>query len=260
MNKYLFALITVFFSVTNSFAQELRLGHEVGLNLINLNKPDLGSNYAVCWSGGVHSTYSFTDYFSLRSGILVSQRKKYYESADTSQLPLIGFDPSSLGIPGVDFSVYSTTTVVKTQLGIEIPIMASYNYKGLSIFAGPYVNMMVGAWSKELTKTTIPLLKAIDIDSLDPSGTIGAFLPPAENEIFVESSSKSNLRFFDYGFKGGVSFTGDNFTTSVMYNYGLPDYRISKGTDDKSSHQYFSVNVAYTFKIWPKNSSSSFGD
>lgn len=240
----------------NSQAQKLAFGPELGGNLILIEKTDLGRNYHLGWFDGAHVEYSFFDLLSVRSGVYFSHRKKMYGSADTSEFNVFGFSPSDLGIPGVDFNIYSQTTGIVSLFGVEVPLLASLNYKGLSIFGGPYFNFMVGAWSRETYHQEIPFLKAINIDSIDQSGVISGFFPPAETTTFSESSSKTNFRSLDFGFKTGASYTAKNFRFNLYYTFGLPDYRNSNEGEDNNPHRYFSASLAYNFSFSKKGASS----
>jgi len=258
--KILAILLFFLFSSTFSIGQKLFLGPEIGTNLILLQKSDLGRNYHLGWFAGGNIEYNFTDYFSVRSGVYFSHRKKRYESADTNELDVLGFDLSSIGINGIDFNVYSKTTGIVSQFGIEIPLLATFNFKGFSIFGGPYIHAMTGAWRKETTENRIPFLQTFDIDSLDPSGFLKYFFPPAESTDFSESSSKDNLNCFDYGFKFGTSYASENFRINFYYTLGIPDYRLDRGTDEKNAHHYYTVSLNYNFGIGAKGGRSSFGD
>jgi len=255
------SIFFVFIFFTNfSFAQKLKLGPEIGTNIIMIEKTDLGRNYHLGWFAGSNVEYDLTDYFSIRSGVYFSHRKKMYETFDTSQLTVFGFDMSSLGIPGANFSVYSRTKGVTSQFGIEVPLLACFNFKGFGIFAGPYMNFMVGAWTKETTETRIPFLQTFNIDSLDESGFISQFFPDGESSQFSETSSKQNLRVFDYGFKTGISYTSENFRVNFYYVLGIPDYRIDRGLNPLNAHHYYTLSLNYNFGIGKKSGSSSFGD
>ena len=133
--KFFSVLFLLIFFVDFSSSQKLQLGPEIGKNMIMLEKTELGRTYHPGWFFGCNVEYNLTDYISFRSGAYFSQRKKMYQSADTSQISVLGFDMSSLGIPGADFSVYSNTKGVTSQFGIEIPLLAAFNFKGFSIFA-----------------------------------------------------------------------------------------------------------------------------
>lgn len=253
-----FFLSFVFLSLFSQFnhAQTFSAGPELGSNVILLEKTELGRNYHLCWYAGGNAEYYLTDYISFRSGIYFSQRKKIYEAEDTSELTVFGFEPDDLGIPGADFSVYTKTKGVTSQFGLEMPFLTAFNFKGISVFAGPYIHFMVGAWTKESVDTHIPFLQAFNIDSIDQSGFLGSLFPPAETHDFNESSDKTNLRVFDYGFKTGISYTADFFRLNLNYTLGIPDYRIDRGTDYVKAHQYLSLSVAYNFRIGKSGASS----
>lgn len=248
--------LTIFYPLT-SVSQSISFGPEVGFNTVLLQKDDLGNEFRLGWNSGAAFNWSFTEYLSLRTGVYFSQRHKNYFGSDTSELNVFGFDLNDLGIPGADFNVYTKTSGVTSQYGIEIPIMASYDYKGFSIFAGPYMHFMVRAWTREKTETNIPFLQTFNIDSLDPTGFISFLFPPAYEEDFSESSSRKNLRTFDYGFKAGMSYEANGFRTSGYYTFGIPDYRVDRGADDLKNHHYFSFSVAYLIRI-KKSGRSSF--
>ena len=258
--RFLSAFVVLIFSSNFSFAQKLFVGPEIGTNLIMLEQTDLGRNYHLGWFAGGTVEYGLTDYFSLRSGVYFSQRKKMFESADTAQLNVLGFDVSSIGIEGIDFNIYSKTKGIVSQFGIEIPLLAAFNYKGLSIFGGPYMHFMTGAWKKATTDSRVPFLQTFNIDSLDPTGFLKYLFPPAESSEYDESSSVENLRVFDYGFKTGLSYTSENFRVNLYYVLGIPDYRIDRGVDDVNAHHYYSVSLNYNFGIGKKGGRSSFGD
>lgn len=252
------AVVLVLLSLT-SFGQKLKLGPEAGSNLIMLYKSDLGRDYHLGWFAGTSVEYDMTDFFSLRSGVYLSQRKKRYESFDTLPMNIFGFDPEDLEIPGVDFSMYQETVGVQTQLGIEVPMLASFNHKGFSIFAGPYIHFMAGAWSKERTDTRVPFLQTFNIDSIDPSGFLKYLFPPAHSTDFTESSSKENLRVFDYGFKAGMSYGDGPLRSNFYYTIGLPGYLVDPGLNDPNPHHYYTLSVTYNFGAG-KTGASSFGD
>lgn len=243
----------------NLNAQKFSFGPEVGTNLVMIEKSDLGRNYNLCWLAGGSGEIYFNDYLSLRSGVYFSHRKMMYQTADTTELTLLGFDLSSLGIPGVDFSIYQQTKGVISLFGLEVPVLATLNINEFSFFAGPYANFLVGAWSKERTDTQIPFLQTFNIDSLDPTGFIAPLFPPATSTRFSESSSVSNMRVFDMGFKTGFGYTGKLFRVNCYYTFGIPDYRIDRGNDQVRSHHYASITLGYQFK--PRRASqSSFGN
>jgi hypothetical protein len=255
--KRWFVLSSAFFCLGNfTLAQTWFFGPEVGTNNVMVEKSDLGRNYNLCWYAGGYAEYEMNDFFSLRSGVYFSQRKKMYQSSDTSSLNIFGYDLEDFEIPGVDFSVYTQTKGIVSLFGIEVPVLATFNFKELSVFAGPYMNFLVGAWSKEQKQTQIPFLQTFDIDSLDPSGFISWLFPAPTSSSFSESSSVENMRGFDYGFKAGMGYTHKSFRLNFYYTLGIPDYRVDKGTDKTNAHQYATLSIAYNFKVGSSGISS----
>jgi len=252
------AFSLVFFGAI-THAQNWSFGPEVGTNAVMVEKSDIGRNYQLCWYAGANVEYKMNDFFSLRSGIYFSQRKKMYQHSDTSALNVFGYDLNDLGVPGVDFSVYSQTKGVVSLFGIEVPALATFNFKEVSFFAGPYMNFLVGAWSKERTDKQIPFLQTFDIDSLDPTGFISFLFPAPTSTDFSESSSVANIRGFDFGFKMGAGYTHKSFRMNFYYTFGIPDYRKDKGTNTSSAHQYATISLAYNFKAGASGV-SSFGN
>ena len=259
MKKLLAAAIIFLGFSGKMMAETWSFGPELGTNLVMIEKTDLGRNYNLCWYAGGNVEYKLTDFLSVRSGVYFSQRKMMYESADTTSMNIFGFDMEDIGIPGVDFSIYSQTKGVVSLFGLEVPLLASFNFKEVSFFAGPYMNFLTGAWSKEETHTQIPFLQAINMDSIDQSGFISSFFPPATSTSFKETSSVSNMRGFDYGFKAGAGYTHKGFRLNFYYTFGIPDYRQDKGVDISRAHQYASVSIAYNFRIG-SSGISSFGN
>lgn len=241
----------------NSNSQKLSFGPELGTNLVMLEKTDLGKNYHMCWFAGSKVEYDFFDYFSLRSGVYFSQRKKMFSSEDTSEFSILGFKPSDLGIPGVDFSTYTKTQTVVSLFGVELPILAAFKYKGFSAFAGPYFNFRVGAWSKTVEDSYTPFLQAIQMDSIDQSGFLTKFFPAATTHTFYETSEKKDYLKVDYGFKFGMSYEVNNIGFNLYYVQGIPGFMVDKKNVLSTPHRYFSFTINYAID-WKKSSQSSF--
>lgn len=252
MRNFVIIIITVFSGLSSS--AQFFTGPELGLNAIMLHEDNLGKHYQPGWFTGGMVEYKFNDYFSLRSGLYFSQHKQYETTDDTSQFEVFGFDPTDLGLSGVDFSVYTNTRTTISQYGIEVPVLASFNFYGVSIFAGPYFHFMTHAWTKEIEDTHIPFLQTFDIDSLDPTGFLSFLFPPAESTSFSESSSKENLRVFDYGLKLGASYSVDGFMFNLYYTLGIPSYLTTD--ENASNHAYFSASLGWKFGFKKKGQSS----
>ncbi|MBK7130876.1 MAG: outer membrane beta-barrel protein [Crocinitomicaceae bacterium] len=252
MRKVVTTLFAAFTSLIS--CAQFYTGPELGFNAIMLYEDGLGKHYQPGWFTGGMAEYKFNDYFSLRSGIYFSQHKQYNSTKDTSQFEVFGFDPEDLGLSGVDFSVYANTRTTISQFGIEVPVLASFNYYGVSIFAGPYFHFMTHAWTKEIKDTHIPFLQTFNIDSLDPTGFLSFLFPPAESSSFSESSSKENLRVVDYGLKLGAAYSVDGFMFNLYYTLGIPSYLT---TDENGpNHSYFTTSIGWKFGFKKKGQSS----
>ncbi|MBK9593578.1 MAG: hypothetical protein IPO32_19455 [Crocinitomicaceae bacterium] len=53
-----------------------------------------------------------------------------------------------------------------------------------------------------------------------------------------------------------MSYTADRFRFNMYYTFGIPDYRIDRGTDAVNRHSYFTMSVAYNFGIGKSGASS----
>jgi len=251
---FLCIICTVCFS---SMAQKFTLGPDIGTNLMMLNKNELGRNYHLGWYGGANTEYKFKPYFSLRSGVYFSHRKNYTESRDTTLLSILGMDPSSLGIPGADFNIYYSAQKIISTYGIEIPLLATYNYKGIAVFAGGYVNYLTFVRSRETSRTYVPFLQAFDVKQFDPDGQLSALLPPADKTEYTESTLKNNIRVWDFGAKAGISYEMNQFRVNFIYTYGIPDFRINRDGNALNPNRYYTFSINYNFGIGKSNSSRS---
>jgi len=252
MNK-LFLLLTALILSSSSISQKIKIGPELGMNLIKVETQDIGNDYQPAWHGGGVFEYKFTDWFALNSGIYFTQKRQAYTSYDTTGFALFDLFDSSFAIPGVDMNTYITTESRQSQFYFQMPILAKFSWKGLSAYAGAYGGFMFAARRNDNKVTTTPFMATIDIASflgeIADNPLFQAFLPAAHKEEFSESSEKTNLRIFDYGIKGGVSYEMDNLSLNCSYLLGAPDYRIDKGIDSRKRHQYFQFSVSYLFGL-----------
>jgi len=252
MYRFIILLAVLTYGST-SFNQKIKIGPELGTNLIQVENQEIGNDYQPSWHGGGLFEYQFTDWFSLKSGIYFTQKRQAYQSYDTTGFALFDLFDSSFAIPGVDLNSYITTESRQSQFYFQIPILAKFSWKGLSAYAGPYGGYMFAARRKDNKITTTPFMATVDIASLlgeiAENPLFQAFLPAAHKEEFSESSDKTNLRKFDYGIKGGVSYEMNNLSLNCSYLLGAPDYRIDKGIDSRKRHQYFQFSVSYLFGL-----------
>ncbi len=239
------------------FGQRMAIGPEVGMNMIQIEQQDIGNDFQPGWYAGVAYDYLFNDALSIRTGFYYSQGRKAYSSADTSQSDILSVFTDTATFQGIDLNTYSTTSGRSTQHYLQLPIMACYSYEGFNVFAGGYLGFLFGAQQKELTIERTPFMSTIDIDALDPTGFISAFLPPAYSETISESSDKENIRVFDYGLKGGIGYQHDRLGFQVNYTFGLPDYRKNAENESNERNQFLQFSVRYLLPIAQKTGTSS---
>ncbi|NOQ70890.1 MAG: outer membrane beta-barrel protein [Crocinitomix sp.] len=246
-------VLTISFLLIASMAnaQKIKLGPELGFNMIGMESNDLGTSFAPGFHGGVNFEFNFTDNFYLRSGIFATQKRQAYSSNDTILVNLFGFE-DLIGIDGINLESYTATSGRVTQLYIELPVMAGYKYKGFSVYAGPYFAYMLSARKKEIKSIDTPFLRTVDIGTLVPDGfdadLLLATLPPAEGTTSTESTSKANLRPFDMGLKAGISYEFNNLAANINYQYGFSDYQTASA-DLFQRHSYFQLTLNYNFGI-----------
>jgi opacity protein-like surface antigen len=254
MKKFLLLLGGILFLNLNSIsAQKLFLGPELGVNLSPTIETGNAQNYQLGVNGGLRLSYAFNDKFSLRSGVYFTQKHQSFDSTSVgSVLDVIngalggfgggGFDAEELlsGIGGAGFNLdvnrqYEGT--IKANF-IEIPLMVEVKTGKVGFSLGGYAAYMVSAESNTTITETTPLLQVIDIEELlgEVGGGVGGlfnlFLPAANGVTTEIDDSKGNYNAFDYGIKGGISYTSsDNLIFNLSYQHGLRDYRFNRPVD-----------------------------
>lgn len=239
-------LIASFLLTTLNFAQNFHIGPELGMNLVQLNQEKIGNNYQPSGHAGLALEYDFTNWFSVKSGVFYTQKRQAYSSKDTSLSPLIGL----IGIgdfEGIDLNTYTEIEGRHTQNYVQLPLMGSFKWEGVSLSVGGYVGYQFSSRTRENEINNTPFVSTLDIASMDPTGLISSFLPAPHVDTFSESSNNSSLRTFDFGIKGGIGYQMDNFGVNIWYLYGLPDYRNSQGNNVKQNHKYVQLSMNYMF-------------
>lgn len=237
-------------------SQKLFLGPEFGGNLIQVSTEPLGREFQLGYYGGTTIQYHFNDAFSLSSGVHFSQGKQGTTSSDTSELSLFG-GLGGVTIPGIDLNTYTTTNSRQTQHYIQIPLLVTYTWNGISVFGGAYLGVMVGGNRINHIESFSPAMATLDLDSLDPTGLLSSFLPGAFEEDIETDTSTEGLRSFDYGFKAGLAYTMNQFSIRCTYNFGMPDFRLDRGELDLQRHKFFQASISYMFPIGKSKSVSS---
>ena len=259
MEKLILISASTLFCFASINAQKVFMGLELGGNIIPVENNSLGTNFQLGPYTGVSVNYNLSDKISFSSGLYFSQRKKMYFSNDTSSV-LSAFDDllsfgggssieldSLINIPGVDLNVYEDTKGIATENYLEIPLLVSYNYKNLVISAGPYFGFLLNGRKKEETRTTTPIFQVFDISSIDSTGLLSMFLPPADETEFNETSSIDNLKRFDVGAAFGVGYMIDQLKFNLSFTMGFNDYRIEQAEEAKSTHKAIRISISYYF-------------
>ncbi len=234
-------------NVQLSFGQKWHFGPDLGGNLMLVEKDTFGNDFQPHFNVGGTVSYNIKDYFGLRSGVYFTQKTHNYRQSDTSLLNLFGFENQIPEGTNADLNIYTLVKSRITQYYIEMPILAFYKHSIFTAYVGPYVGYMVFARSKTETTTNVPLLQALDISALDPSGTLGGFLPDPYSYAFTKSSSKKDLNVWDIGLRTGIGIEFQRVGVNLFYNYGISDYRTSVQTGSTFSYNYFQASFNYLF-------------
>lgn len=237
-----FLLILSFIGCVNVNSQELSFGPEIGLNLINIEKTEIGSNYSPSINIGGFVAYELSKYFSLKSGIYFTQKNKRYQSFDTSLIPLLGL--IDIGeFDAIDLNTYSNTKSQSRQNYIQIPISIDFEINSLSLSAGMYFGYSISSRTKSIDYKTTPIASLIDVSSIDSTGLFSLFIPKPYEEIYSEDNNLSHLKAFDYGFKFGLGYRIDDIRLNASYLYGISDF----SSIYPENHQYIQLGIQYVF-------------
>jgi len=258
MKQSILISLMLLLSCLSMNAQKVFAGLELGSNIIPVENANLGNNFQLGPYTGVSLNFNLTEKIRISSGLFFSQRKKMYFRNDTSSVlsafdDLLSFGGTSLeldsliNIPGVDMNVYENTKGMATENYLELPLTISYNYKNFVVSGGPYIGFLMNGRKKEETRTTTPIFQVFDISSIDSTGMLSMFLPPADETESKETSSIDNLQRFDIGASFGIGYMMDNVKFNLNYTLGFKDYRIDRGEEDKSTHKAIRVSVSYYF-------------
>lgn len=245
--KFVVVFVCSFCVSLSGMGQKVVLGPELGLNLIQLNSGQLGKEYSPGIHAGLTLDYAFSSSVSLLTGVHFSQGKFQTTSFDTTAFDFFGMVDSSFA--GLDMNTYSQTTSRQTGHYLQLPIMANYQWKGLSVFGGGYIGYLLGGNRRDLRTSTTPFVSLIDLESVDPNGFLSAFLPPPSEEDFDETTDVSALRRFDYGLKGGVGYEMDRVGLQVSYQFGIPDFQKSPNETESRRNRFFQFSVRYLLSV-----------
>jgi len=255
MKKLLVLIFTLNFYYQLS-GQKITIGPEIGMNLFKIEATDLGTNYQLGYFFGVGINNKFSDYFSLSSGIFLSQKKKQYSFVDTTTTP----DPfASLipiftgGIPGTTPSneayIYTTTDIRLSELYLQVPVLANLTLSNFVFFSGPYASFLLNV-KQNIVKTTESTATDISTFLPDEFNAFSSFLQPNKNNepTISSSTSKDGLTTFDVGITTGLGYKLNNLSLKTCFSYGFMDFQKEKNSPI-NNHQIFTISLAYLFDL-----------
>jgi hypothetical protein len=263
MQRILITGTIFFFFVLNVFAQ-YSVAPRLGLNLNTEPFSEIyGYSYLNSFNGGVQGRYQLNKWFSIKTEINYNTKKKTYQY-QTKQSLLKSFSNNLGGL--IDTSLISTIqpflndTIYSYHKGsdvlrfIELPVMATVNYKQFELSSGFYLGYLLKAFNKdELTQKSALLdmvLPAVDsIRFIGPliSGIINSSYPGYKSPYITESSNKSAYRAFDYGFIAELTYhSTDRLFFSFRYARGFQNYRVT-ALRSNDVYNTFTFSLGYTF-------------
>lgn len=277
--KTTFLLIIIQLCPVLIFSQELSAGLKAGINIIPLEKNDLKGNLlAPGFNAGGVFQWKVNDFFSLGTEISFTTRKKTYETNSTLSLidklksnffyDLLPEETREIidSIIGmntfINDKVYNKATGVVSLGYIEIPIIARFHYKSLSVATGPYVSFLVSGKVNEQLSQSIPLLEtAAFLDTIPFFSTmVNGMFPGYSKPYLTEEKTRKNLVTVDYGFIADISYSiNKNFNIGIRYTRGLTNYR-SPIIYKKDYLSSFSFSLSYMFNFEIKQKSKSMLD
>src|ERR1035437_9117468 len=196
-----------------------------------------GRTYKMGLNGGVDAEYPINNWLSVKLGINYSSKKKgynYLEKTSFIKTLTSSFGGNSLAgtignIPYINDTVYSTTKGSVNLSYLEVPLMASVNYKGLSLSAGAFVAFLLKANSHEEMTQNIPALQTFGplFDTIPfASFLLDGVFPGYNNPVVKDNTDKSIYRSVDHGFVIDLTYTTEkNISFGVRYSQGLKNYR-----------------------------------
>lgn len=233
------------FNLNSLTAQKLFLGPELGVNLAPTLKAGDAQTYQLGVNGGLALRYAFNDKLALKSGVYYTQKYQSFDStAVGSVLDNFGGLFGELGdieeiLTGVsdfgfnlDVNRRYEGTIQSTF--IEIPLQIEVRTGRVSFSLGGYAGYMISAESNTTVTENTPLLQVVDLAELlgEAAFFLEALFPPANDSYSETDTSKSGYNAFDYGVKGGISYTSsDNLSFNLSYQHGLRDYRFNRPVD-----------------------------
>ena len=265
MNKLKITIYLLFFLTVNLvFAQRVDIGLELASNVNPINNNNnLGQNYKLGLHSGLKAQIQLKNNFYLTTGLAFTQKSKYKENTEisslTSNLELLfslfsaGNQPLNIDSIADEFGL--NTDIIKTTKSsitinhLELPILATYQYKKIQVHVGGYASVLLSANRKIEERQDVPLLKAIDINQLDSTGLSRLFLPKAEDINYEESKNTSDLKVFDVGAIIGISYFVNRLNFGLFYTRGFVDYEFNATKAFSDSHQSLRFSLSYLINL-----------
>lgn len=258
---YLFAFVLI---STVSMAQ-FSYGPRLGLNLNPQPKSDVyKTSYLNSFNGGAFGSYRVNSWLSFKTELNFNTKKKTYQF-QTKESFLDNLNTSFLE-GSIDTSMITTAkqfindTVYSNYKGsdalgfIELPLMATVNYKNFEIGAGFYVGYLMKAQNKEELNQDCALLDIVlpAIDTIQFIGPIVSSMltygyPGYKEPSVSESTDRTPYLRTDYGFLSEVTYhTNDRLFFSFRYARGFQNYRVNV-LRSKDVFNTFTLSMGYTF-------------
>lgn len=246
MKRFFLLLGGILFLNLNSIsAQKLFLGPELGVNLSPTLEVGNSQTYQLGVNGGLRLGYKFNDKLSLTSGVYYTQKYQSFDSTSVGSIldsfgGLFGglgeFEDVLTSISDIGLNLDVNRRYQGTVQGtfVEIPLQVEVKAGRVGFSLGGYAGYLISAESNTTVTENTPLLEVIDIAELLGEGAVffELLLPPANDSFSETDTSKGGYNDFDYGIKGGISYTSsDNLIFNLSYQHGLRDYRYNRPVD-----------------------------
>lgn len=268
MKKYiLFQFILIMFiAESDSFAQKLEYGPEIGLNIVPISKNEVdGLVTKLGFNGGGFIVYPVNDWLSVKFALKATTCSKSYIKTDTSSISDMilqaivssGIDTSATSQfkDYIDLSVTKNTKSNTNFTYLSIPIAADFNlHEKFSFSLGGYFSLLLNAKTKNEITQDIPVLQAFS-PALSANPLVKQIISGIYPGVFEPSNSESSglgeFNTIDAGLVVSMKYKMENnFSISASFTKGfvnyykeLPDmYEVNSG-----KHNYLTLSVGYSF-------------
>lgn len=256
----IYIVVNLFF-IDKINAQKFSAEPYLGLNIGKQSAASVTNGNHVNFHYGLKGNYEFKSNWTVNLGLGISNRRQEYKSIDTSSvldnafsfLVPIGIDlteiEETLNDNGINLEEYKEINGVAKLMYLEIPLSVSYKIKSLQFDAGGYAGFLINSSKDQEVRSSIPALQAVDIESLDESGFLSAFLPSASSISEESITNSDNLDSFMYGIRLGVAYNYNSYIKFYgNYNLDLNSYSIDTDNQLTNKRSFFRFGIAYIIK------------